>query len=68
MERKLELWLELRPLELEVLEPRLVELEVQQELEPEQKLEPWLELHPLELEVWRELDLLLEPQLVELRG
>ena len=49
---------------------------MQQELEPppilelvvERKLEPELELLPVELEVWQELELLLEPQLVELGG
>ena len=58
-EQKLELGLELRPLELEVLEE--LELLPTLELVAEQKLELWLELRPVELEV-------LEPHLMELRG
>ena len=46
--RKLKLWLEPRPLELEV----------QQELEVEQTLEPRMELLPLELEAQQEMELL----------
>ena len=58
MEQKLEPWLQLLPLELELLlEPPLVELRVWTRLEVQRKLEPWPELLLSELEVQLELEL-----------
>ena len=63
-QRKLEPWLELLTLELEVcqelellLEPRLTEPRVWTRLEAQRQLEPWPELLPSELEVQLELEL-----------
>ena len=53
VERKLELWLEPRPLELEVQQE--LELPPTLELGEQRKLEPWLELLTLELEACQEL-------------